>query len=360
MANIISIGTAVPAHQHPQQDILQFMQQAFGLDETDKRKLSFLYSHSGINQRYSVLEEYNGKQAATPLMSLKENVAPSLAARMELFSKHALSLSLEAVNDCIRGHLDAHEITHLITVSCTGMSAPGLDIELVNALGLRPDCFRTSVNFMGCYAAIHALKLAQMICASTAGANVMVVATELCTIHFQNEYNVDNAASSLLFSDGSAAVLVSNTIKKKHTLSLTSFYSYIANKGYNDMSWKISEKGFLMTLSSYIPALIKDDIGGLIEKALLQAQVNKEDITHWCFHPGGRKILDVIQQQTGLTDCAMSYSADVLCNYGNMSSPTILFVLKKILENIGEKPASVFGVAFGPGLTMETFIASTS
>ncbi len=360
MASIISIGTAVPEHQHPQKDILQFMQQAFGLDETDKRKLSFLYSHSGINQRYSVLEEYNGKEVNAPMMSSHQKVAPSLDARMDLFSKHALSLSLDAINDCISGYLQPLDITHLITVSCTGMSAPGLDIEIVNALDLRPDCFRTSVNFMGCYAAIHALKLAQMICASTPAANVVVVATELCTIHFQNEYNADNAASSLLFSDGSAAVLVSNTIQQEHTLSLKSFYSYIARKGYDDMSWRISEKGFLMTLSSYIPSLIKDDIGSLIGKALANAQLNKEDISHWCFHPGGRKILDVIQQQTGLSDCAMSYSADILSNYGNMSSPTVLFVLKKIMENTKGKPANVFGVAFGPGLTMETFIASSA
>ncbi len=239
------------------------------------------------------------------------------------------------------------------------MSAPGLDLQVFEEMDLSPDVFRTSVNFMGCYAAIHALKMARMICDTDEKAKVVIVATELCTIHFQKEYTADNAASSLLFADGSAAVLISSGQRKPGTLQLRSFYSQVALKGKNDMSWHISNKGFLMTLSSYIPQLIKEDIAALVHKALSHGQLKPSDITHWCIHPGGKKILEVIQQQMQLCDCQLLPSRKVLADYGNMSSASILFVLKDMLKKgLGHSPANVFGVAFGPGLTMETFIAS--
>lgn len=210
---------------------------------------------------------------------------------------------------------------------------------------------------MGCYAAIHALKMAQMICDLPTHANVVIVCTELCTIHFQQEYTQDNAASSLLFGDGSAAVLVSNTTASANLLTLKSFYSDICYKGKQDMSWHLSNNGFLMKLSAYIPQLIQEDISELVNNALKHSQLKKDDITHWCIHPGGKKILEVIAQQLSLGVYDLACSRKVLSEYGNMSSPTILFVLKQIMEGIGDTAAQVFGVAFGPGLTMETFIA---
>ncbi len=163
MANIISIGTAVPAYCHQQKDILEFMQSAFSLEEIDKRKLSFLYSRSGIQQRYSVLPDFSKQSEEWSFIPNKNQDSPLLDKRMELYSQHALPLSVEAINNCLDGFISPSGITHLITVSCTGMSAPGLDLEVIEALDLPQNIFRTSVNFMGCYAAIHALKLAKMI-----------------------------------------------------------------------------------------------------------------------------------------------------------------------------------------------------
>lgn len=326
------------------------------LGESDARKLAFLYKHSEIQNRYSVLDDFSKTESEWGF--LQADYTPSLDDRMKLFQQHALSLSVASIKDSIEGFIKTSQITHLITVSCTGMSAPGLDLQIAEALKLKSNIFRTSVNFMGCYAAIHALKMAQMIGNSSVNANVVIVCTELCTIHFQQQYTLDNAASSLLFGDGSAAVLVSNTITSSNSLTLKSFYSEVSYKGKDDMSWQLSNNGFLMKLSAYIPQLIQEDISELVYKALKHCGMKKDEITHWCIHPGGKKILEVIKSQLSLSIEDLSCSRKVLSEYGNMSSPTILFVLKEIMEGIQDKSAEIFGVAFGPGLTMETFIAS--
>lgn len=359
MANILSIATALPKYCHEQKDILKFMQHAFGLNETDKRKLSFLYSQSGIEKRYSVIPDFSLPEDEWTFIASEVNPFPTIEDRLEVYKKTATSLSVEAIEKCLDGYIEAGDITHLITVSCTGMSAPGLDLEVIEAMQLSPTIFRTSVNFMGCYAAIHALKLAKMICDSEADAKVVIVSTELCTIHFQQNYTLDNAASSLLFGDGTAAVLLSNDATA-NALSIDSFYSTIASRGKQDMSWEISTKGFLMTLSGYVPQLIEEDIAALVQQSLNKSKKKIEEITHWCLHPGGRKILDTIEKQLSLTKEHLSFARKVLNNYGNMSSPTILFVLKEMMESLKEKytPSKIFGVAFGPGLTMETFIAT--
>ncbi len=333
------------------------MQQSYNLNDVEARKLAFLYRHSAIEKRYSVLPDFSLPQNEWNFIRDKNR---SLNCRMELFEKYATSLSVKSILDCIEGYVEPREITHLITVSCTGMSAPGLDLQIAERLNLSPHVFRTSVNFMGCYAAIHGLKIAKMICDGDAAAKVIVVCTELCTIHFQQNYTQDNAASSLLFGDGSAAILVSNNIAQQNNLRLTGFYSEIATKGKEDMSWQLSNDGFLMRLSSYIPQLIEEDIEGFVERALQKNNLTTNQVTHWSVHPGGKKILDVIQQQLSLSPEDLCASRRVLSDYGNMSSATILFVLKEIIDSLNGNAAKVFGVAFGPGLTMETFIAETN
>lgn len=357
MAKIISIGTAVPAHCHPQNEILKFMRRAYKLDEAEARKLAFLYRHSEIENRYSVLEDFGRPDEKWGFIQPDGEGNPSLNERLEIFNAHALSLSINAITDCLSNVIAPGKITHLITVSCTGMTAPGLDLQIAEALELSPNIFRTSVNFMGCYAAIHALKIAKMICDTTADCNVIIVCTEICTVHFQQQYTLDNAASSLLFGDGSAAVLVSNSLLATNALQLKSFYSQVAYKGKSDMSWQLSNDGFLMTLSAYVPQLIQEDISCFAGKALLAAGVTKEQISHWCIHPGGKKIIQVIQAKLQLSEEDMIYSKKILSGFGNMSSPTILFVLKEMMKDPDKAIDNVFGVAFGPGLTMETFIA---
>jgi predicted naringenin-chalcone synthase len=239
------------------------------------------------------------------------------------------------------------------------MSAPGLDLQVMELMDLPKTIFRTSLNFMGCYAAIHALKLADAICNSQADSKVVIVCTELCTLHFQREPTIDNITSSLLFSDGASAALVTSENNNAKGVRLKNFYSEVLPKGKKDMAWELSSTGFLMTLSGYIPNLIEEDFAMLTECALQKNNLTKKDITHWCVHPGGKKILEAIHKSLQLTNGELDNSYDVLREYGNMSSPTILFVLKKIVDTIAYNGTdTIFGAAFGPGLTMETFTAT--
>jgi predicted naringenin-chalcone synthase len=223
-------------------------------------------------------------------------------------------------------------------------------------MDLDKNIFRTSVNFMGCYAAIHALKLADAICKSTPFSKVLIVCTELCTLHFQRENTADNIASSLLFGDGSAACLVVSEDVEKEGLHIDQFYSEIVPKGKRDMAWELSSTGFLMTLSGYVPDLIEEDFSQVIQKALKKDGVDETDVTHWCIHPGGKRILEAVQKSTGIQKEQLAASYDVLNEYGNLSSATVLFVLKKMMQE-KKNIKKLFGAAFGPGLTIETFTA---
>jgi predicted naringenin-chalcone synthase len=358
LSKIISIGTALPEYRHRQQDILQFMLSAYQPEADDRRRISLLYERSGIAQRYSVLPDFtlaNGTGEFFPTTSSSEPF-PSLEKRMEVYDQKAPELSIRAIKDCMKGRMEPAEITCLITVSCTGMSAPGLDISIMQQMGLSPAIQRSSVNFMGCYAAIHALKMADNICRADERARVMIVCTELCTLHFQKDCEMDSIASGLLFADGSAAVLVTGDAYFGKGLHISSFYSEVALQGKKDMAWHLSGRGFLMRLSAYIPQLLQAGITPLLEKALHAGSHDRESITQWAIHPGGKKILETIGAELQLEKDDLHSSYEVLRDHGNMSSPTILFVLKNIMERLGGRGEKIFAAAFGPGLTMETLI----
>src|SRR5580692_10006312 len=227
LSKIISIGTAVPAFKHRQEDILPFMHRIYALNEEGKRKLKFLYHQSGIQTRYSVIADYSRAAGEWEFYPPTENLDPfpSLEQRMQWYDQYAAPLSVDAIRPCLDGKMDQRKITHLITVSCTGMSAPGLDLQVVDLMHLSKTILRTSVNFMGCYAAIHALKMADSICLSAPGSAVLIVCTELCTLHFQREPTTDNITSGLLFGDGSAAALVVPDEYPANGIRLSGFYS---------------------------------------------------------------------------------------------------------------------------------------
>lgn len=337
------------------------MQLVFAMNNLDNRKLKYLYHHSGIDYRYSVIPDYGCEINDWTFYPQTENLEPfpSLEHRINVFNAAAAPLSVKAIESTIHGHISPHNITHLITVSCTGMSAPGLDLQVTELMDLPKNIYRTSVNFMGCYAAIHALKMADMICRHEKSARVIIVCTELCTLHFQKDPTLDNITSSLLFGDGSAAALVTSDEYGTPGLRLDHFYSEIITKGKKDMSWELSSSGFLMTLSGYVPELLEEDFSPLVSRALAKAQMEKNEISHWCIHPGGKRILDAIYRSLSFTNGELDPSYETLKEVGNISSATILFVLKKILDGDSGQ-GSLFGAAFGPGLTMETFVASSN
>jgi predicted naringenin-chalcone synthase len=358
LSKIISIATGVPAHKHAQSTLFSFADKVYNKNEGDSRKLKFLYNHSGIEFRYSIIPDFDLSNTKRIFFNDSNDLqpVPTIGKRMALYNEYACALSAETITKCIAGKINSKEITHLITVSCTGMSAPGLDLQLIEYMDLPKNIFRTSVNFMGCYAAIHAMKLADAFCNNDKNANVVIVCTEFCTLHFQTEPTVDNLTSSLLFADGCAAILMGHNETGKG-LQIENFFSDVNFDGKKDMAWELSTNGFLMTLSGYIPELIKADFETLVAKALDKTQRTKKDITHWCIHPGGKKIVDTIADTLQIDKQEFKNSYEVLNDFGNMSSPTVLFVLQKIMNTIKDDEV-VFGAAFGPGLTMETFTAT--
>ena len=149
MSKITSVATGVPAHKYLQTDLLAFADKAYKNSETDSRKLKFLYSKSGITHRHSVLPDFYPQKTESILFSKTENAIPDISKRMAIYNTEAATLSVDTITSCIRGKIDRENITHLITVSCTGMSAPGLDLQIMELMGLPKHIVRTSVNFMG-------------------------------------------------------------------------------------------------------------------------------------------------------------------------------------------------------------------
>ncbi|MCU0446989.1 MAG: type III polyketide synthase [Microscillaceae bacterium] len=351
---ITAIGTANPPHQISQAQTALFMVKHLAQTPQDARKIQLLYRASAIETRYSVLDDFaknHDFDFYTP------SHYPSTATRMEIFRQYACPLAVAAIRDCVRNRdLILNQITHLITVSCTGMYAPGLDIEIIEALALNPGIHRTCINFMGCYAAFNALKTADHICRSEAEAKVLIVGVELCTLHLQQSLAEDDLLANTLFADGAAAVLVESQNSQPVNLQMSAFHCDLAPRGKQDMAWQIGDFGFEMKLSSYIPSLLQTKIQELVNTLLQKINLQMPDIQYFAIHPGGRRILEAIEKSLEIAPEKNQTAYEVLRNYGNMSSVTVLFVLKKILQNLqpAQQGQKILSMAFGPGLTLES------
>lgn len=362
MSYITAIGTATPAHRFSQSAIADFMVRAMQLDETEAKKLRALYRATGIESRYSVLPDY-GRTGGYEFYANSTDFSPmpSTRKRLEHFRKHAVDLSKASVLNALNGvEIEMRSITHLIVVSCTGLYSPGLDIDLIKVLDLRPDVQRTCVNFMGCYAAFNALKLADSFCGNNQDAKALIVCTELCSLHFQNDNTQDNMIANALFGDGSACVLVEGRPRKGLNLKPEIFHCDIALNGEEDMAWTVGDLGFEMKLSAYVPDIIQSGIKDLTSRLLDGISKNLSDVTYFAIHPGGKRILEVIEKELGLTHDQNSHAYSVLKKYGNMSSPTVVFVLKELCGNLNgvDHNKKILSFAFGPGLTMESMLLS--
>ena len=360
MSYITAIGTATPPHKFDQSIIAEFMVRAMQVRGDDERRLRTLFRATGIESRYSVLDDY-GKLEGFDFYSNTQTLEPfpSTKRRLGFFQNHALALSLNAVSSCLAKEVKPDSITHLIVVSCTGMYAPGLDIDLVKSLKLNSNIHRTCINFMGCYAAFNAIKLANTFCKTESNATVLVVCTELCTLHFQKENTENNMLANALFADGSAALLIESQPREGLNLVPESFYCDLVYDGQQDMAWTIGDLGFEMRLSSYVPEIIRHGIGKLTSSLLANISQKLTDISYFAIHPGGKKILEAIEQELGLSKAQNHFAYKVLKNFGNMSSPTVLFVLNEVLQSldaVSDDGKRVLSFAFGPGLTLESMI----
>ncbi len=343
--SITALGTAIPAHRITTDEALQFLQQQMTLSEEWQRKIRILYRQTRIQTRYSVLPDFG---AGGDFFS--SEAMPSTAERMRVYQAEALPLAQRAIAAALP-EADLSTITHLITVSCTGMYAPGLDIDLIYQSKLPKQVSRTAINFMGCYAAFNALKVARSICQSEARARVLVVGVELCSLHFQPSLAEDQLVSNALFGDGAAAVLIENS--ERALLDLLDFYNDLEPAGRDDMGWYIRDYGFEMVLKASIPRHLQAGIGALTNKLLERWQLTPEQVPLWAIHPGGRKILEAIETALALSPEQNLWAHRVLAQYGNMSSVTIFFVLQQILQSTPPAGSPVVGMAFGPGLTIE-------
>jgi predicted naringenin-chalcone synthase len=361
MSSITAIGTANPEYRFTQKQIADFMVKAMQLNHHDSLKLRAIFNASGIDYRYSVLEDYNDDLANTFYANSDDfEPFPSTAKRLLYFRNNALDLSYKAVRNMLRSFpsFDLQKVTHLIIVCCTGMYAPGLDIDLVKKLQLPTTVLRTSINFMGCYAAFNAFKIADAFCRLDENAKVLIVCTELCSLHFQKAATEDNLISNALFGDGAAAVLVEGTTTAPLRLKPENFCSDLAFEGERDMAWAIGDLGFEMRLSTYVPSIIKGGILKLTKTLLDNISKNIDDIRFFAIHPGGRKILESIEEELGINKQQNEPAYHVLKNYGNMSSPTILFVLQEIVSKLtpDDHGEHIMSFAFGPGLTLESMV----
>ena len=360
---ISAIGTANPDNKLKQQDVFGFMANAFGLDATNKSRLQSIYDHAGIDTRYSVIPDFAFTDADDfSFFEKAENLEPFISTekRMQFYQKEAVKIAAKAVKNCLSNFPEDiyKQITHLITISCTGMYAPGLDIDLVEHLGLNRHTERTCINFMGCYGAVNGLKTADYICRSNTQAKVLVVSVELCTLHFQKQNTLDNWVANSLFSDGAAAALVQNSIQGTESpiLELQSFYTEFLPEASAEMGWYVGNTGFEMRLTSKVSRQIKKHIAPITERLLAHAGISYTDISAWAIHPGGKKILEAVEEALNLPEESNAIAYNVLRNYGNMSSATILFVLKDLLNNTVQAKENILSFAFGPGLTVEGMV----
>jgi alpha-pyrone synthase len=369
---INAIGTAVPENEHAQTQLARFMANALQLDEPAQRRMGALYRQTKISRRYSVLPDYSRTNGSFTFYPNTPDLEPfpSIGQRMEVYKREAMPLALRAVRDCLAIYptFALPSVTHLIVVSCTGFYAPGPDIELVEALGLPGTTQRLLIGFMGCYGAFNGLKAADAIVRADPQANVLVVCVELCTIHFQKSNDVSNWLANALFSDGAAAVLVQGQARPEQSFRLQSFQCDLLPDGRDEMAWTIGNQGFDMVLSQHVPDVIQHHIGHMVHRILDQNGLMVADVDYFALHPGGRRILDLIETELVIDRTKTHHAYDVLDQYGNMSSATVLFVLKAIWNELADAVTrtndplpdgftkTIAGIAFGPGLTLESML----
>jgi alpha-pyrone synthase len=354
MSVITAIGTANPQTKVSQDAVAEKIAKILQISDSEKEKLKRVFKGTKIETRYSVIKDFGEGRHET---FFKNNTLPRIGERMAIYKREVPPLAFQAIDQCLREHnTDPQSITHVVTCSSTGFYAPGLDTEIITQYNLPAGTGRTCVNNMGCCGAFNALQVADAIAGKNPDANVLVVCIEICTLHFTNNKSLQDLIATSLFSDGAAAVLVSGNDKEKGLL-IKNFYTAIHPDDGSVISWYIRDNGFEVNLSSYIPALVKEGVGKLVSSLLKNTGLKLNDIDLFALHPGGRKIIEVCEKELALTPEDAAYSYSVMQHYGNMSSVTILFVLKKILTGDKKQEANlVLGLGFGPGLAMESML----
>ncbi|GAB3192916.1 type III polyketide synthase [Nesterenkonia suensis] len=347
----------------PQSQLRTFFAAQPSADRLTRRLVGGAFDAAGIETRHTVLEALDGAADGVFVTASGTLLTPTTGLRNDLYRQAAPPLAADAARDALRrGDVAAERVTHVITVSCTGFFAPGLDYHLIRDLDLPDDVERTHLGFMGCAAALPALRLASQITDGRPDAVVLVVCVELCSLHVRETSDPEQVVAASVFADGAAAALVTSADSPDTSpgasgdapgrpggLVLDRFATALTREGESDMAWTIGDHGFRMTLSAEVPRIIGREIREAVDRFLGDAPSPHI----WAVHPGGRSVLDRVETGLGLKPTALQTSRAVLRDCGNMSSVTILVILRRLLED----PAAhgpIAALAFGPGLTVES------
>jgi predicted naringenin-chalcone synthase len=358
---IHGLGTALPPHRLTQGDAATIAARVAVPEEepspSQRRLLETLHRRSGVAMRHIVLEDLAGKNSGHD-QSFFGASSPGTEERMRRYTQEAPPLALRAVRAALeQAQLPPERITHLVTVSCTGFHAPGVDLALMAALPLRPSVARTHVGFMGCHAALNGLRVAAGFTGADPNACVLLCAVELCSLHLQYGWEGERIVANALFADGAAALVASSEGPAAVMQSDSGLRRLIASGSLlvpasaEAMSWAIEDHGFVMGLSPQVPDLIAEHLRPWLEGWLADYQLTLESIGSWAVHPGGPCILSAVTETLGLDPALIEHSRSVLRDCGNMSSPTLLFILERLRRS--GAPGPCLAMAFGPGLCVE-------
>lgn len=352
------IAPVVPPHAYPQEVIGEVLRAPLEPGGLAERLSHRVYRNSGIETRHSVISGHEPGTADGVFFDRETGAfrSPSTGERNDAYVEAARPMFVDTARKALeRSGFGAQDITHVVTVSCTGFFAPGPDYYIARDLGLRSDVERYHVGFMGCYAAFPALRMADSFCAARPDAAVLVVCLELCTVHLEPRELADQVIAGSVFADGAAGVVVSRRPPEGPGYEWVASTTRVAPDSEEHMAWRIGDRGFEMALSTYVPRVLGAQVGVLVDGILASIGQSRAAVDRWLIHPGGRSILDHVEASLGLPADALAPSRAVLARYGNLSSATILFVMEEALRTGHAKPGELaYAMAFGPGLTVES------
>jgi predicted naringenin-chalcone synthase len=353
---IEGIGTAVPLFEIEQHDCARQAAQICGATTVQERLLSKLYLRAGVKKRHSVVLDAstNGHPARQSFYTqgTQASGGPSTGERMQAYERYAAPLVQEAAQQALdEAGIAPGEITHLVTVSCSGFSAPGIDVQLICNLRLPLETSRTHIGFMGCHGALNGLRVARAFADTSSAVTVLVCALELCTLHHQFGWQSDQLVANSLFADGAAAVVVRQAGGPQHDWRIVDQLSALIPDSSDLMSWQIRDHGFQMSLSPLLPQLLVRELRSCLAPWLAHHALTVDQIRSWAIHPGGPRILDACAESLNLDEGIMYDSQQVLADFGNMSSPTLLFILKRLKARQAPRPC--VALALGPGIAVE-------
>jgi len=358
MPTLAGLSTAAPAHVLLQGEIKPFVTALFRESlGKDVNRLGAVFDAAEIRTRH----------VAMPLAWFERD--HGFAEKNAAYVEAALELAARAASSCLdRAGVTASDVDHIVLASTTGLATPSLDARLVNQLGFRGDCKRTPLWGLGCAGGAAGLARAAEFALADPEALVLFVAVELCSLTFQrNDFSRENFVATALFADGAAAVLLAGSAATSKLnghgplghapaaprLEVVCAASRMRPDSLDVMGWDVNDDGLKVVFSRDIPRLVAEWVGPEMASFLAQRGLAWSDISHLAFHPGGPKVLRSYQEELGLPALALEASREVLATYGNMSSPTCLFVLERLLEQGVSPGERILVAALGPGFAAE-------